>query len=62
MKVLNNLVAFAHHNLLVTAVKMTDVILIYAKIMEPVLLVSLTKIQHQNAFVQQLIMEPFVTC
>ena len=45
MKVQSHFVAIVHHNILVTDVKLIDVILINAKIMGPVMSLSLTTIQ-----------------
>ena len=43
-----NSVVLANHNILVNAAKMIGAIFISAKIMELVLLLSLTTFQHQN--------------
>ena len=56
MKVPRNSVALANHNIMVNAVKLIDVILINAKIMEPVLSPSLKTFQHKVANVLNLIM------
>ena len=57
MKEVVNSAAIANHNILVNAVKMTGVMFINAKIMEHVLLLSLTEFQHQNANVKEIMVE-----
>ena len=61
MKEAANSVAIANHNILVNAVKMIGVIFINAKIMEHVLLISLTIFQHQNVNVREIMVAEFVT-
>ena len=57
-------VAIANHNILVINVKLIDVIFTNAKIMEPVLLLSLTTFQHQNVNVKEIMVGQLVilTC
>ena len=53
--------AFAHHNILVTDVKLIGVIFINAKIMEHVLSLLSTTFQHQNANATEIMVVQRVT-
>ena len=60
-KVSHNSAVLAHHNILVNAVNLIAVILIHAKIMEPVSSPSLTTFQHQNVNAREIMEEQLVT-
>ena len=61
MTVLTNSSVLAHHNILVNAVKLIGVIFMNAKITETVLLLLSMVFQHQNANVQEIMVDQLVT-
>ena len=61
MTVLANSSVLAHHNFLVNAVKLIDVIFMNAKITETVLLLLSMVFQHPNANVQEIMVDQLVT-
>ena len=61
MTVLTNSSVLACHNILATAAKLIGVIFMNAKITETVLLLLSTTFQHQNANVQEIMVDELVT-